>query len=127
MTGPARPPPSMKLGRRDHNGGQDPAPPTLDSPARARPSRHAALDSLDRHRRRTLGGKALTISNYTLLRFQRAHRPASILSILKARARSSGPLVACVSPFSLLRRDHSRPSLFAYRRFPAFRDKISSP
>src|SRR5207237_1007642 len=113
--------------RRDRNGGQNPAHATLDGSARARHSRHAALDSLDRHRRWTLGSKALTISNYPLLRFQGAHCPTNVLPISKARARPSCPLLACVSPFSLLRRDHPRSSLFAYRRFPAVRDKISSP
>src|SRR6266487_4001703 len=113
--------------RHGRDGGQNPAHATLGRSARARHSRHAALDSLDRHRHWTLGGKALTISSYALLRHQRAHRPANVLSVSKAPARPSGPLVACVSPFSLLRRDYPRPSLFAYRRIPALRDKISSP
>jgi len=113
--------------RCDHTGGQNPAHATLDRSAGARHSHNAALDSLDRHRRRTLGGKALTISNYALFCPQCSHRPSNVLSISKACARPSGPLVACISPFSLLRRDHPRPSLFAYRRFPALRDKISRP
>src|SRR5205814_5602318 len=113
--------------RYDRGGGQNPAYATLDRSARARHSRHAALDSLDRDRHWTLGGKALTLSSYALLHPQRAHRPANVLSVSKAPARPSGPLVACVSPFSLLRRDYPRPSLFAYRGIPALRDKISSP
>src|SRR5438046_8480679 len=66
--------------RCDHDGGQNPAPATLDRSAGARHSRYAALDSLDRHRYRSLGGEALTISNHALLRLQRAHRPANVLS-----------------------------------------------
>src|SRR5207253_7857568 len=44
--------------RHDRGGGQNPAYATLDRSARARHSRHAALDSLDRDRHWTLGGKA---------------------------------------------------------------------
>src|SRR2546430_1034456 len=112
--------------RCDHNGGQNPAPATLDRSARARHSGHAAFDSLDRHRYRALGGEALTISNHALLRHQRAHRPADVLSVSKAPARPAGALLARVSPFSLLRRDYTRPSLFTDRRIPALQDKISS-
>src|SRR5207248_8326738 len=113
--------------RCDHDGGQNPAPATLDRSAGARHSRYAALDSLDRHRYRSLGGEALTVSNHALLRHQRAHRPANVLSVSRAPARPAGALVARVSPFSSLRCDYTRPSLFTDRRIPALRDKISSP
>src|SRR2546430_4289501 len=75
--------------RCDHNGGQNPAPATLDRSAGARHSRYAALDSLDRHGRGTLGREALTISNYALFCPQCSHRPANVLSISKEIGRAS--------------------------------------